>query len=244
MISLYDIVFKYIEKFYQIEPVSKVKSDIIYKFEYILDSGWTSEEIMYKLDRCNANNGVPNLSELFERKSNEQNRNLMNSKTFYYHNLLRVCPPPPTQVWDINTGDIQTVSEDFYLEMRASITPSQITDYYVEQMKLDTNKININRYIGSINYMINKYGLDLVLFTIDVAANYTLSDDLQKPNSPVGIVEYMYKAQDLLNQKLSETKAAGDDKIVYRKRVLTFRSWSEEEKPTQGLLYQEYINYS
>lgn len=244
MISLYDIAFSYIEKFYQIEPVAKVKSEIIFRFEFILDSGWTSEEVMNRLNKCNPKNGVPNLVELFSGGFDDANKNLMKSKKFYFHNLLRICPPPPTQVWDINTGDIQTISEDFYLEMRASITASQITDYYIEQMKLNPKQVNRNRYIGSMNYMVDKYGLDLVLFMIDVAANYISSDDLQAPNSPVGVTEYMTQAQDMLNQKLSETKAAGDDKIVYRKRVLTFRSWSEEEKQPEGLLHQEYINYS
>lgn len=243
MISLYDIAFDYIEKFYKIEPVAKVKGEVINQIKIALDNGWTSSEIINTLNKYNPESGVPNLSNTFAHYDG-LDRNLLKSSEFYYHNLLRVCPPPPTQVWDINTGDIKTISEPFYLEMRASITSSEITDYYIEQMKLNPIQINRNRFIGSMKYMVDKYGVDLVLFMIDTTANYISSADLQTPNSPVGITEYMGQAKELLNLKLSETRAAGDDRIVYRKRVLTFRGRNKEEVSNDGLLYQEYNYYS
>ena len=80
MVSLYDIAFDFIERYYQIEPVAAVKSSIINQLKMILDMGWTHEEIMKKLNNCN--NGVPQLATIFSKRFDDPNRNLLKSKNF------------------------------------------------------------------------------------------------------------------------------------------------------------------
>lgn len=220
MFSVYDLAFAYLQKFYRTEPDNMVKTRVIIEMKKSLYRGWTTEEISTSLKQANPNDGPPDLDFMF---GEFKEGNLLLSEKMYYHNLLRCCPPPPTVNWDINTGEITPVDEqEYFLEMRASITLDQITDYYISQMEIKPDEVNLNRYKGSFKCLIDKYGLDLTLFMIDASKNLIFSEHLNKPVTPMAIAENITQAQELYNQKRNEIIAAGDDKIVYKNRKLKY----------------------
>ena len=225
MTSLYDIAFDFLNKYYNAEPSGDIKRATLKEFADVLSQGWTSEEINKKLNGIpHNNNSVPYITSIFPRCNGRDGEvNILKPGTFYYHNLLRSCPPPPTQNWDINTGVIQTISEPFYLETRASITTNQLVEYYAKQMKITVDSGNFNRFRGSFKYMLDKHGIDLVLFMIDTARDMIQGEDLPKPLTPVGVAEHITEAEARLNFKIDENRATGDDKIVAKRRVFNYR---------------------
>ena len=224
-ISVFELSFNYLNSFYQVEPDPLIKFNTIVTFKKALNMGWTAEGIIRELQNYRGN-GIPDIESMFSRFNNKEDRNLItDGNTFFYHNLLRCCPAPPTVAWDINTGMIETVpQEEYYIEMRASITATQIVDYYVLQLGIDSKDVNMNRYKGSMTYLVDKYGLDLTLFMIDVTRNLIFSEHLPKPTTPMEVAENAYHAKELLEQKISENRAAEDDKIVYKRRIFNNRS--------------------
>lgn len=224
--SVYDLSFHFLNTFYEVEPDAKTKVDTIVAFKKALNFGWTTEAIGQALRALKGATSIPDIDKLFNKSYTGMDRNLIDSgNTFFYHNLLRCCPAPPTISWDINTGDIVSVpTEDHYLEMRASITAKQLVDYYVAQLQIEPNEVNENRYKGSMVYLVDKYGLDLTLYMIDITRDMIYSEHLPKPTTPMSVAENMYQAKEILDQKISETRAAEDDKIVYKKRIFAHRS--------------------
>ena len=73
--------------------------------------------------------------------------------------------------------------EDYFLEIKASYTIEELTDYYIKQMKLnitgDVEKER-NRLRGSLTYLMEKFHIDLMLFLIDSAANHIEELDLKQ----------------------------------------------------------------
>ena len=245
MVSVYDIAFSFVEnmvnkKLYN-GNVEMLFDKAINTFNDLLDNNMTSEQLMDEIPKLNKPITIKtNLHMLFKRPQSTK-ENMIKSGTFYYHNLLRCIPGAPKIEWDINTGEIVTINEPYFLEMRASITLEQIVDYYCKRFDMTLDTSSVNRYKGSIKYMIEKLGIDIVLFMIDAASDIILADDLPKPASPVGIGEYEAKARESYFAKISENIVSGDDSIVSKSRVLPCGVRGKEERPQ---LSEEYFNYA
>lgn len=245
MVSLYDIAFYFVETMVNKKLYNGSTKELFTKatatFADMLDNNMTSEQLMKEISNLNKPiTESTNLYSLFSRPDASK-ENLLKSGTFYYHNLLRCIPAPPQTSWDINTGEIITINEPHFLEMRASITLDEITEYYCKRFEINQLNISINRYKGSIKYMIDKLGIDIVLFMIDTASDIIKADDLQRPTSPVAVGEYEVAARESYFAKVSENKASGDDQIVFKPRILPCgNGWKE----TQQEFSEEYFNYA
>ena len=224
-ISIYDLAFDYMEKF----PVSDdkaTKKEVIIEMAYLLAEGWTDKEIATHLDKFRASNPgkVPDLKLIFKDKERKETNLLMPLK-FYYHNELRVLPPPPVVDVDYNTGEFKKVVSDYYLEMKASFTINDLYEYYLTKDGLyEKATMNPNRVLGSLSWLVNKFPLDQVLFMIDIAYDIITTNDKPPLSTPMEIQDYFQKSADALNQKVTESKIAGDGKIVPKKRVLSSRN--------------------
>lgn len=224
--SVFDLAFTYIERFYEEEPPTEEKRRILQEFQDLLAAGWTTEDIIKHLRAfITKHPGVrPDIPRLFSKLHRSQ-ENLMKPDRFYYHNQLRITPGPPKRYLDYNTGQIVKTEEDYYLEMRTSYTIDDLTDYYLEQFTLDVSPEERKRIVGSFKYLLKTHDLDLILFMIDVAANHAHSEDMDRESfNPLKLTDWKTIAREQLNEKITENKLSGDDKIVPRKRVLSLRS--------------------
>lgn len=245
MVSIHDIAFYFVKtmntkKLHSLD-IKTLYANASKALAEMLDNNMTSEQLLDEIPSIRTNiDENTNIKALFNR-ANPAKENLVKTTEFYYHNLLRCLPKPPQTEWDVNTGNIITTNEPYFLEMRASITLEQIVEYYCSRFDIQLDLSAVNRYKGSFKYMIQKLGIDLVLFMIDTASDIILSEDSPKPSSPVGIGEYETIARECYFAKISENIASGDDKIVFKQRVLPCRSWWEEE---ESKLSEEYFNYA
>lgn len=226
MYSIFDLAFTYIQRFYDEEPSKEEKVRILTEFEDLLFYGWTTEDIIKHLRGFQVRfpGQRPDLPKLFS-KLHPSSSNLLKPNTNYHHNELRLMPGPPKRELDYNTGEIKKISEDYFLEIRASYTIENLVDYFVKQFDLPANGDSFKRYIGGFKYLLKTYNIDTVLFMIDAAANLAYSEDKNRRDfNPLSLAEYRHTAETAMMNKQTEIKLSGDDKIVPRKRVLTFRS--------------------
>lgn len=226
MYSIFDLSFTFIERFYDEEPPKEEKIQIIRDFEELLIYGWTLDEIQKVLRTFIAKhpNVRPDIPKLFS-KVNCKRANLLTQGVFYYHNQLRITPGPPKRDLDYNTGEIIRIDEEFFLEIRASYTIDDLADYYIYQLAITPSVQERTRLIGAIRYLLKQYPIDLLLFMIDQATNYLqYGDKSRRDYNPLNLSDYRGEAEGAMNEKATETKLSGDDRIVPRKRVFTFRS--------------------
>lgn len=225
MYSIFDLAFTFIERFYDEEPSKEEKLAIIHEFEKLLLHGWTLEEIQRTLRAFMIKypDDRPDIAKLF-KKVDSSRQNLLKQGSFYYHNQLRIVPGAPVRELDYNTGEIKKIEEEFFLEMRASYTIDNVIDYYIDQLNLTPSYQERSRFIGALKYLLKQYNIDLLLFMIDQAANHLVYDDKSRRDyNPLNLSDYRGYAEQTLNHKRTETKLSGDDRIVPRKRVFTFR---------------------
>lgn len=226
MYSIFDLSFAFIERFHSHEPSKEEKVQIIRDFEELLMYGWTIEEIQKVLRSFMTKhpNVRPDIPKLFSKVSSRR-ANLLTQGIFYYHNQLRITPGPPKRDLDYNTGKIVKIDEEHYLEMRASYTIEDLADYYIYQLNLTPSVQERTRLIGAIRYLLKQYPIDLLLFMIDQATNYLqYGDKSRRDYNPLNLSDYRGQAEGAMNEKVTETKLSGDDRIVPRKRILTFGS--------------------
>lgn len=246
MESVYSMAFYFVEKcindnLYNGNDIEAFHDNIIEELKRVSDLGWQSETIMKYIANMK-NVSLPDMSKLtLLFPTPKYTENLLNSSEFYYHNLLRITPGIPVQEWNINTGEFSTLSEEYYLEMRSSLTTKQLLTYYCERFDINEADISVSRYEGSLKYLIKKFGIDLLLFAIDTASDNILSEDYRKPSTPVEVGEYVDEARNRLMQKISENKTSGDDQIVTKQRVLPSRNRTQKQ---QGDILSEFDNYS
>jgi hypothetical protein len=225
MLSVFDLAFHYIERFYDEEPSTEEKRQILQEFEDLFAFGWTMKDINKVMRHFIAGNPNvrPNIAQLFS-KVYRTHQNLISPDKFYYHNQLRITPGPPVRHLDINTGEIKKIEEAHYLEMRASYTIEDMIDYYVKQFGLNANADERKRLIGSFKYMLKSHEIESLLFMIDVAINTVYSEDMDRNGFNVfKLADYRTAAELQLGEKRTENTLSGDDRIVPRKRVLSLR---------------------
>ena len=218
-VSALDLAYEYTKKYIP-EPTNAQKRDVLDEIEYLLDKGWTAEEIT---KHCDGSKGSP-IEEL--KGKQREKENLLKAGTFYYHNELRIFPGAPKRIIDYNTGVITKVDEPHFLEMRASYSYDDLIDYYFKQHgEIHPNKHK--RAAGAFAYLLKNYSLETVLFMIDQAANFIKEEDAEPLDSPLGIEAYHRAAIEVIGEKMTEERLAGDDKVVPRRRVPLGRGRSQ-----------------
>lgn len=214
MLSIYDLAFSYINKNYT-EISNNDKINIINKISEVLGNGSTSGDINNRIEKSNGSDREYN--RFFS--SIKSSGNLLKPNKFYYHNELRIVPGPPRREWNINTGEIENVTQEYYLEMRASYTVDDIVNYIKKKEFLAKTLIDTNRAKGSINFLLKKYDVDFLLFMVDTV-NDIYSGKQKFARSLVEISEFEDESKDNYERRITESKINGDDKITPRKRVL------------------------
>lgn len=225
-LSIFDLAFYYIERFCTEEPDDDTKRKIIKDFGVLLTNGWTVGDVTKHIRKFKEKNPglVPDIPLLFSKLSKSE-ENLLVPNQYYYHNQLRITPGPPKRILDYNTGEIKSMDEEYFLEIRASYTVDDLTDYFLEQFNMPDRWEERRRIIGSFKYLLKTHDIDLILFMIDAASNYSYSEDMDMASfNPIKLGDWKTIAQNHLNEKITENNYSGDDRIVPRKRVLSFRS--------------------
>jgi hypothetical protein len=223
-ISLYDLAFGYIKLFYMNTDISvSAKKEVIMDVVELLDKGWTAEELGSHIKNYyTANRGAMMDLKAYFRNLKPTKVNLLKPCNFYYHNELRITTPPPVVDFDYNTGELIRTVEDYYLEMKASYTIDELANYFLSKVGLCPGEaMTKNRIIGALQWLANNYDIDLILFMIDIADDIIVTNNLNKLRIPSDVKEYYAEAKELMNNKITECKVAGGDKIVPRKRVLS-----------------------
>lgn len=215
--SLYDIVFMYIEKNFEKSSITQNdKINAIKSISQCLYNGSTSEDLINTINSKKDKEKSPNI---FFKNSNSRS-NLLSPSKFYYHNELRKYPNAPNKIWDIDTGEIVNVVEEYFLEMRASYTINDIIKYISNNKDFLSKTLNDkNRATGSITFLLKKYDIDFLLFLLDTT-NDIYSSKQKYAKSLIEITEYEDEAKKNYESKINECKVIGQDKVVAKKRVL------------------------
>lgn len=239
--SFYDLVFAFLERFYDEAPPESEKKRVASEMWHLLLNGWTAEDITNELRMFRGSfPGVrPDLAELFEHLRRRQ-QNLLRPDRFYFHNQLRIMPGPPKRSLDLNAGTITKNEEEHFLEMRASYTVEDLTDYYIQQSKESVTANDRKRMVGAFKYLLKTHELEVVLFMVDAGVNAVYSEDLGRDQlSPLKLADYKGAAEMQFAEKRTENIRAGDDCVVPRRRVLSLRGSDPVGQPVPTELHAD-----
>lgn len=216
-ISIFDIEDDYVGMVYdKTTPTKADRKTIRAELRALLNSGWCSSEL-YDGFRNTKEYETPFVSDLFEGKRPRM-KNLINTGTFYYHNDLRITSPPPKRMIDYDSGEITTISDPYFLEMKASYTMEDLILYYVRQVG-NIHRPDHQRFEGSFNWLMKFYTVQQILFMIDVMVNTCQCEDLSPPESPLDIQRFYRDARIIYTEKKTETLIAGGKAIVRKNRT-------------------------
>lgn len=221
--SIYDLVYEYTNQLFPNKKLGKEQMKTIHlEIKELLKSGWACDELIVGFKGWalkHPDKPTIHPTKLFASKF-VKTRNLLRPGKLYYHNILRLTPPPPKRKIDYDSGEITTVGEtEYYLEMRSSITLDDIANYYFKQFGIKPASSIRKRTAGSLGYLLKNYDVETLLFMIDSAANERRSEDLSPPRTPLDLEDHYDEAKQILSAKRTEAVISGGDKIVRRKRV-------------------------
>lgn len=223
MKSIYDLVYSYIDIFYEDDKMSKEQKKAIHKeIKKLLGNGWCSCEL-YKgfqdIKRKFPEKQTLKVSQLFTSKRPIK-KNLLEQGRFYYHNNLRLTSSPPKREIDYDSGDVTVINDPYFLEMKASYSVEDLTKYFMRQVG-GGRPSDVKRYQGSLTWMLKSFDLEEILFMIDMAVNTARADDSALPDSPLDTQKAYKPALVIIDLKKTETIVAGGNKIVRKKRTRT-----------------------
>lgn len=105
------------------------------------------------------------------RKNKDANDiNLLKPNQRYYHKELKIVSKPPTIDRNIDHGTLVSRTPEYFLEPVASYTIQELVQYFIHTMPLNISEWPLNKTIGMLKYKVNQFGLDRLLFMIDMAA--------------------------------------------------------------------------
>lgn len=212
-LSMYDLAFLYINKNYK-EISNDEKLNVINAITLSLKNGATSNDLISKINKTYDVKKAP-----YNFFNINSSGNLLDPNEFYYHNFLRCIPKAPTRFWDIDVGDIKIEQQEYFLEIKASCTTFDVFEYIKRKEFLCKTLSDKNRALGSINFLLKKYNIDFLLFLFDTA-NDIYSSKQKYARSLIEVSEFEVEAKLNYEQKITESKISGQDKIVHKKREL------------------------
>ena len=215
--SILDLAATYIALIEKNKPDAKRQKEIISQLGMFLDNGYTYEELQKAmLDDLHKRTPFP-----FYKfaKPCKQNGNLLKQGTMYYHKQLKLMNSLPAINCDIDKGTMTSEEVEYYLEPVASYTMHELLQYFYSKEMADTQEYSYNRMSGYFKHMIEKYGLDKVLFMIEGAAR--MYDAEHKAFSLNDFESYNSTANQYLEEIKNNCVYSGGGKYVYRKRVLS-----------------------
>ena len=136
----------------------------------------------------------------------------------YYHKELKLMNSLPVINHDIDKGTMTSEKVEYYLEPVASYTIDDLLKYFYSKNMADIQEYNPKRMAGMFKHMIDKYGLDKLLFMIEGAARMYESE--HKVFTLVEFDSYSSTASQYLEEIKNNCKYSGGGTYVFRKRVL------------------------
>lgn len=190
------------------------QKELLNTFANILDNGYTYQDIKQAI--LKAYNGDKIFPFYIFKQPCENN--LIKQGTMYYHKELKLMNSLPVVNHDIDSGTITSSKTEFYLEPVASYTLDDLLKYFYSKNMADIQEFNPKRMKGMFKHMVQKYGLDKLLFMIEGAAR--MYDSEQKVFTLNDFDSYSSTASQYLEEIKNNCKYSGGDKYVPRKRML------------------------
>ena len=210
--SVYDLAAMYIRLIVKQDISDKVS--IVKKFAEVLNNGYTfaivSKDIM---------TAFRNHRDLdFTKYRKPCSLNLVKQGIMYYHKELKIINPLPVVVHDVDAGTLTSAPIEFFVEPVASYTIEDLLKYFYSRTMADTAEFNPKRMSGLFTHMIDKYGLDKLLFMIEAAAR--MYDAEHKVFTLTDFDSYSSTASHYLEEIRNSCTFSGEDKYVPKRRVL------------------------
>jgi len=129
---------------------------------------------------------------------------------FYYHNALRILPPPPVSYIADDGTVVWLRAPSFSISIRESFTDKDLLRYYEEAFNVKmSHPDDVKRFTNALSYMVNRYGLDSVLFTIDYHRDLMQIENIMPPSVPFDIQRYLPYGQETLETKKAREEGEG-----------------------------------
>lgn len=138
------------------------------------------------------------------------NVNILKEGQFYHHHELQLTPSMPSASYDAD-GNIIMNCQPFYLEIKSSYTLSDLLSYFERSFNIKIR--DQAKAIGQLDWMVGKYGIEEVLFMIDIAIGNVM-DGAQIPTEPFHLQKYSEQAkEDLMIRKCNDETNGFDHEI-------------------------------
>lgn len=212
-----DLAATYIGLIERVKPDIKRQNEIISQLSTFLDNGYTYEELQKAmLDSLHKKIQFP----LYKfTKPRKQDGNLLKQGTMYYHKQLKLMNSLPAINYDIDRGTMTSEKVEYYLEPVASYTMHDLLQYFYSKEMADVQEFSYNRMNGFFKHLVEKYGIDKVLFMIEGAARMYESE--HKVFSVSDFESYSSTASQYLEEIKNNCVYSGGNAYVYRKRMLS-----------------------
>lgn len=223
--SVFDLAATYVMLFKDNTLNSQQKNKIIYDFCVVLSKGWTFKEVSNNMHQCiKSKTPIDDIVNFFtvkcHRNVGQYDMNILAPTQLYYHKQLKIISKPQCINVDYNAGTmVSNQPQEFFLEMAASYTVNELTDYFMSKDMIDTQEYSRSRISGLMKYYVDRYGIDAVLFMIEAACQDSDSQERKMVNMRE-FENYYTTAKEFVENIKNNMKYAGGDKIVPRKRVL------------------------
>lgn len=219
-LSIYDLIYHTICKIPDEFNVVGCKKYLYDYFVFLQNYGWTSKEIIGILDNCNSlinNRGCLDITMPFFNKTT-QGLNLLKNE-FYFHKELKILPTAGTVFYDYNSGTMTKQENEFYLEMRYDYTIDDLLNYVLSKDSFDkTLRINKNKTIGGLKWLLKKYDLQMILYMIDSADSKIKFSNYNKLRNIIDVQEYYDEAQQTYYAAYSNMKVQYEFRVTPKKR--------------------------
>ncbi len=210
--SVYDLAAFYIKLFVGRSINKDELKNIIGKFSYILDKGYTFKECI-KIMTSNMSN-KHNFSIMDITKYTSLHENIIKQNQMYYHKELRIQPEPSVTNIDYNTGTMVSTKQEYFVEIAASYTMNDLMNYLLSFGYVNTHQWQHTRLRKLIEHYVKKYGIDIVLFMFEAIA-----DNIEEREFDFNKFDNYYQiAKNYMNNIRNNCIANGGDKIEPKKR--------------------------
>lgn len=212
--SVYDLTAMYIRLIVKQNVNDKVSMSICKTLADILNNGYTFTMLHKDIMTAFTHHRDLDLAKYKKPCS----LNLIKQGVMYYHKELKIINQLPAVVHDIDAGTLTSVPTEFYVEPVASYTIEDLLKYFYSRTMADTAEFNPKRMSGLFSHMIDKYGLDKLLFMIEAAAR--MFDAEHKIFTLADFDSYSSTASHYLEEIKNSCTFSGEDKYVPKRRVL------------------------
>ena len=207
--SLFDLVAMFIVL---LGGDKNIANQVYNMFMEFLDKGYTYHNIKTEILRCFYDSKQKFRWDMFNKPKSD---NLIKQDQIYYHNELKIINKPHTVDYDVDQGTIVSREQEYFVARVASYTLQEFTKYFYEHMPIDIQANPPKKMSGIFKYKINQYGIDKLLFMVDI-----MSEDLKSKNMLFNIGQiddYSCKVEDYIHS-ITDSFPNGINYYIPRKR--------------------------